>query len=269
MPNKIIRVRTAACAKKTSGWLQKLLEERDLDVVMGDKKCDAIVCYGWGIDENPNQLPILNATAGRLTNLQQLTRLNEGGIPIPKLVTDIRKADFATLKFPLLARAERHDGGGWDIQPVLQAEEMEWRKAAGAKYFTEYVPRKTEYRLWVYRRRVQATYEKLMKHPEKYKKIGANYEDGFEHTYMDSRNVPADLRTIAAKAVHVMGLDFGGVDILLGKDGQYRVLEVNSASGANSDKAVGLVKLADSIAKWVQLGFPEQSKKFTGALDAD
>ena len=267
MAKPTITLRMAEVGKKTGQWLANLIREQGVEVVFGEKS-DALVCYGWGMPEYKG--PVLNAKAGSFNNLKQMEMLIGAGIQTVPLVKDIKKADWSKIKFPLLARGAAHgDGGGRDIMPVFQEEEIPWRQAAGATYFTQYIPRKTEYRLWVYRRRVQACYIKEMTNPEKYVKIGCNYEDGFEHEYISTDKVSKTLIDLAAKSVFALGLDFGGVDILIGKDNGAYVLEVNTAAGANGPKAVGLSKLASSIVKWVKLGYPKQSGKFTGLENAE
>jgi hypothetical protein len=260
----IIGIRVAQCSKQTGQWLTELLREKGLDVqykVPGE----ALVCYGWGIENS--EVPVLNEKSGVLNNLEQLKVLSKAGLNTPTFVTDIRQADFERIKFPLLARSERHDGGGFDIQPVFQAEEIPWRVSAGASYFTEYIPRKTEYRVWVYRRRILAVYQKEMKHPEKYIGIGCNEKDGFEHVFKEDYATHKGIQQVlemSAKAVFALGLDFGGVDIIVSKTHSLPyILEVNSAPGANGPEAVGLSKLASSIARWVAARYPKQKKEFT------
>jgi len=257
-----IGVRVADCSKQTGQWLVNLLKEKGLDVQYKTSG-EAIVCYGWGIAKST--VPVLNKEAGKLSNLEQLKVLQKAAIRTPNVVADIRRADFSTLKFPMLARSERHDGGGFDIQPVFQAEEIPWRVSAGASYFTEYIPRKTEYRVWVYRRRIIAVYQKEMKHPEKYTGIGCNEKDGFEHIFKQDYANHIGIKTIlemAARAVFALELDFGGVDVLVSSNGHPYVLEVNSAPGANGPEAVGLTKLANCIARWVAAEYPAQAKTF-------
>lgn len=258
-----IEIRVAQCSARTGQWLKDLLINKGLDVqykVPGE----ATICYGWGV-EKPTT-PVLNEKAGVLTNLEQLQTLSKAGLATPNFITDIRRADFERIKFPLLSRSERHDGGGFDIQPVFQAEEIPWRVSAGASYFTEYIPRKTEYRVWVYRRRILAVYQKEMKHPEKYTGIGCNEKDGFEHVFKQDYANHVGIKQVlamSAKAVFALGLDFGGVDILVSKINQPYILEVNSAPGANGPEAVGLSKLASCMARWVAAGYPKQKKEFS------
>jgi len=258
-----IGIRVADCSKKTGQWLTDLLKAKGLDVqykIPGE----ATICYGWGLTKST--VPVLNKDAGILTNLEQLKVLQKANILTPNVVSDIRRADFSTLKFPMLARSVRHDGGGFDIQPVFQAEEIPWRVSAGASYFTEYIPRRTEYRVWVYRRRILAVYQKEMKHPEKYTGIGCNEKDGFEHIFKKDYTAHKGIKDIlemSARAVFALQLDFGGVDVLISTNDRPYVLEVNSAPGANGPEAVGLSKLANCMARWIAADFPEQKKTFT------
>lgn len=256
-------IRVANCSKKTGQWLVDLLDNKGINVEYKTTG-EAIICYGWGIERS--NVPVLNKEAGVLNNLDQLKTLAKAGLNVPNIIQDIRRADFERIKFPLLARSERHDGGGFDIQPVFQEEEIPWRVSAGASYFTEYIPRKTEYRIWVYRRRILAVYQKEMKHPEKYIGIGCNEKDGFEHVFKQDYIKHVGIKKVlemSAKAVFALGLDFGGVDILISKMGVPYILEVNSAPGANGPEAVGLSKLASCIARWVAAGYPKQKKEFT------
>ncbi len=256
-----IQLRVADCSKKTAQWLADQLKEAGIKVVYGaDIEPDATVCYGYGFKAARKRT--LNCRAGVLSNYEQMRVLRDNGIQTVPMIDDIKRADWSRITFPLLARAERHDGGGHDIMPVFQEEEIPWRIAAGAKFFTQYIPRAAEYRLWIYRRRLQAAYSKEMTEPKKYVKIGCNYEDGFEHVYTEKSAIPANIVEMAARSVFSLGLDFGGVDILVGKNKVPYVLEVNTASGANGPKAVGLTHLAKSIIKWVEAGYPEQAKEY-------
>lgn len=264
-----LMMRAANCSAKTAQWLTDLLREKyELDVDYKRVDGDAVICYGWGVE---TKLPTINGNAGKLNNLQQIETLHKkGNVAVPQFVTDIKRADFSRINFPMLARQSRHDGGGFDIMPVMQEEEIPWRAAAGADFFVEYIPRAVEYRVWVYRRQVLALYRKEMKHPEKYTGIGCNEKDGFEHVYQaEYRNFPGIryVLSYAKRAVFDLGLDFGGVDIIVDKRGGVYVLEVNSAPGANGPEAVGLKRLANKINKWVLAGFPAQSKTYSEAED--
>lgn len=245
----MLRIRVAACSKESSEWFSRALESRGIETTLErGHNPSAVVCYGFGYElgARPN-IPILNANAGSFSKLSHLKMMRDNGVQtIPFAETP---ADASRLRFPLLARVNS-DGDGKDIVPIFQPDEIPWRIAAGARYFSQYVPRDKEYRFWVYRENILGTYVKTMRHPERYKGIGANAKDGFIHEFVDRSASPRSLWPIAINAVRAVGLDFGGVDLLLGQDGSPYVLEVNSAPGANGPRAVGLQHLADNVSEW-------------------
>jgi tetrahydromethanopterin:alpha-L-glutamate ligase len=247
-----IQLRIADCSKETAGYLKDLLIGKGIAVKIGEE-ADATVCYGYGGVRGPR---VLNGKAGTFDNLQQITTLRDAGIPIPNCYTRI--ADAMHAKFPLFARSSLHREGK-DIKPVFQPEELAWRKAAGATFFTEFVPHTKEYRVWTFRNEVLATYVKKMEFPEKYKHIGKTFQNGFVTVFTDAEDVPVKLRDLAIQATKAVGLDFAGVDILHGKDGRYYVLEANSAPGANGPGAVGISKLASRIKTWINAGYPARA----------
>lgn len=255
--------RTASCGKKSSRILQELLHNRDIDTgpAADTHESEGVVCYGWGSYDG--EKPALNAKAGVVRGLEQLKVLSQAGICVPAFTTDWEHADFNHFDFPMLARNTEHIGGE-GIKPVFQPEEIPWRKAAGAEYFVSYVPSRTEYRVYVYRQRLLGAYKKVMARPEQYRGIGRNFKDGFDFQFIQRgdviRTVGRSVLQLASDAVHHLGLDFGGVDILHGKDGNFYVLEVNSAPGAFGPANVWINNLADRITTWTKNDFPARSK---------
>jgi hypothetical protein len=171
---------------------------------------------------------------------------------------------FSTLpteaaQFPVLGRSLHHHAGR-DICLILQDEDLTMFNPR-PDFYTKYIPRKTEYRCWVYRRRHLCTYEKRLVRPEERKvgRPGANHRRGYAFLLMNSEAVPEDIRDISAKAVETLGLDFGAVDILKGMDGRLYVLEVNTAPGAESEDRYAVKALAAKILRWEQLKFPKRT----------
>lgn len=212
-----------------------------------------VVC--WGVGYNGAE-PTLNARASSANKLQQLQKFKDGGLlTVPYFTTLPASAEA----YPVLGRNFRHHGGT-DIRLILEPE-----MAAifpKADFYTGYVPRATEYRCWVYRRRHLATYQKRLVRPEealRRNRVGANHRNGYAFLLMNSQLVPEGLREIAAKACDVLGLDFGAVDVLKGVDGAFYLLELNTAPGAESADRAGLKSLAEKIQKWQQLGCPRRN----------
>lgn len=246
-----LQLNIATCSRPTGEALKQLLIEKDIRI---GGAAQGIVCFGVGSNSN---LPTLNGSCSSRDNLQQLETLMRAGVSTPPFAV----GDAANqLKFPLLAREVRHRGGK-DIKVTFQPEEIGWRMAAGAGFFTEYIPHSTEYRVWIYRQRHLATYEKSMARPNEYKFIGRNYRNGFIFNRIEPANVNKILAQEANKAVIALGLDFGAVDILHGKDGKFYVLEVNTAPGVEGPGRVGLRALANRISRWAAAGFPKRTDR--------
>jgi hypothetical protein len=231
----------------TGRLLEGLLRERGIGTQQ-----DAVVCYGTGYRGN---LPALNGNVGRFDKYQQFVELKRAGVRVPNFFTP-QEAQRATT-FPLFGRALMHREGK-DIMPALQPEDVPLRVAAGSTFFTEYVPRTTEYRVWIYRRRHLSTYQKVMRHPEMYKHFGCSFRNGFAFELVKQLDLPTPAIEQAGAAVSALGLDFGAVDVLQGKDGLPYVLEVNTAPGVDGPR-VSISALADKIMRWKELGFPRRN----------
>ena len=227
----------------TGRLLTSMLQERGLIGTPG-----GVVSYGVRI-QSPT-LPTLNANAGKFDKLQALERIRDAGILVPYF-----SETGEALSFPVLGR-RRHHTRGKDIIPIPARDQAfeNFLNARACDFFVQYVPRQTEFRTWIYRRRHLATYEKTFAHPERLTgTLGFSADNGFAFEFV--REAPVDLIQIAAASVEALELDFGAVDILKGLDGRYYVLEVNTAPGVEGPRQ-GLVNLVSKIARWHELGFP-------------
>lgn len=212
-----------------------------------------VVC--WGLGHNGTE-PTLNGRCGAANKLQQLQKFKAAGLGVPEFWT---KPPTEADAYPVLGRKLQHHGGT-DIKLIMEPEMLQI--FGHSDFYTQYVPRATEYRSWIYRRRHLATYEKRLVRPEeaiRRNRVGANHRNGYAFLLMNSDHVPDGLRDLAARAVDVLGLDFGAVDILRGVDGKLYVLELNSAPGAESADRAGLKSLAAKINTWERLGMPRRN----------
>jgi hypothetical protein len=246
----VVNVIVANGSGPTGRLLKELLVERGVQV--GATNPDATISYG--VQSNTTR-PALNANAGRYNKLSQFEVMSGGGVLVPPFYRP--QAVPATAHFPLFGRKLQHREGK-DILVALQPEDVALRTAAGAQFFTEYVPRETEYRIWVYRRRHLRTYQKVMRHPEQYRFFGCSYRNGFAFELVNSDLVPRGAVNMAYVAVDALGLDFGAVDVLQAKDGRFFVLEVNTAPGVEGRREC-ITALADKMANWVRRGFPRRN----------
>lgn len=236
----------------TGRLLTQLLREKGVNI---GERAGGVVCYGAGYGGN---LPALNAAVGRYNKFTQFQVMQRAGVRVPKFFNRQNiPQNFAGWNFPLFGRELMHREGK-DIKLALQQEDIALRFAAGVDFFTEFVPRRTEIRVWIYRRRHLASYEKVMRHPGNYKYYGCSYRNGFAFELLKEANINRDAVDQAAKAVDSLGLDFGAVDVMIGKDGQAYVLEVNTAPGVENARQ-GIVSLADKIANWEKNGFKRRN----------
>lgn len=241
----------------TGRLLATLLRERDVEVTLtlpGQRPVDVIAAVvSYGVPVSNGTVPVLNAAAGRLNKYEEMHRLHEKGILVPP-----HSLDGSGLTFPILGRKFKHSKAR-DIVPILQNDrEFEWRKQGGhCDYYVQYIPRQREYRVWGYRRRPLAVYEKVMRYPDRYgvgrtAGIGWNWNHGFAFEFL--RNASEALKELGTQAIDALGLDFGAVDIIQDTNGRLFVLETNTAPGVQ-DVRQGISHLADKIARWVAGGF--------------
>jgi hypothetical protein len=249
----MIELRVANGSRPTGRILEGLLQERNREIRQGRtgvrETVQAVVSYGVPYT---GTVPSLNSQAGRLDKYEQGLALQKAGVSVvPHLTAEQARRENRVL----LARKRNHVGGK-DIMLVLEPSDVDLRLRAGAQFFTPYIPSAREYRVWIYRRQHLGTYQKVLAHPERYKKVGRNFDNGFAFNLVRSQDVPRDAVELASAAVEALQLDFGAVDVLQGRDGQFFVLEVNTAPGVEGENRQVIQALAEKIARWVEIGFP-------------
>jgi hypothetical protein len=255
-----IELRVAAGSRPTGRLLAGVLGELGVRVVEGHglhARGDAIVSYGVRVTGETR--PTLNANAGSFNKFQELERLRAGHVP--SLLASIHPTDF---EHPWFARKFQHHGGR-DLQVVFTQQEADWRRQAGWDFFTRYVRSDREFRVWVYRRRAVGAYEKVMRRPREFTRIGRNYDNGFVFEHLNVTDLPSVAPTenpsfVACAAVQALGLDFGAVDMLYHNlTGISTVLEVNTAPGTEAETRQGLRGLAEKIQRWEAAGYPRRN----------
>lgn len=255
----MIRIRVAQGCKPTARILQSVLQQLGVGATLLDTQ-PPTAYVNWGVGSH-SDLPTLNANAGRFDKLQQLIKLQEAGVRIPHTWNLPAARDLHAIRqehCPVLGR-QRHHVGGRDIILVMQPEEIQGRIAAGAEFFTQFIPSIAEYRTWVYRRRHLGTYQKVLTRPTQFRGIGRNYNNGFSFQLVHSEQIPPEVPELAGRAVDALGLDFGATDIIRGVDGNFYVLEVNTAPGIESDGRQVVQALGQKIQNWIRLNYPRRN----------
>lgn len=234
----------------TATIIREKLEAEGIRVAWTAENPTHRLCWGIGA---PRTIPVLNARAGRRSKLEQLKLFFAADILTPKVLLwngrqleDLHGRVVTAPKFPLLARVGEGCGGK-GIMPALQQEDVEWRAAAGARFFSEYVPIEKEVRVWAFRGRPLHSGIKVMRSPEKYCGLGRNYKDGFVFESWEAAPEAVDL---TVRAIAALGLDFGASDICLGKDGKWRLFELNTAPGVAGRHSMFASTFVAAVAAW-------------------
>jgi len=216
------------------------------------------VCYGVG---QANGRQTLNAGCSRYGKTEQTRLLHEGlGLGALELFTTAMAAETAVLTAPLFARDPVHSRGR-DIKIVLEPWQVRPLMQSGTGFFTKFVPSQREFRTWIYRNRHLGTYEKVLRRPTECRRIGRNYHNGFDFSWIEGDNVPQALKDISRRAIATLGLDFGAVDVIQAMDGRYVVLEVNSAPGVSNERRHVIQALAHRIVRWAANGCPARREE--------
>ena len=96
----------------------------------------------------------------------------------------------------------------------------------GDYYISEYIPKVREYRVYVGFGKVICVAEKIPKDPTQ---IAWNQSQGASFKNVKFSSWPLQACRFAINSLSIVGLDFGGVDIIEDNMGNFYVLEVNSA----------------------------------------
>lgn len=238
----------ARAASTTGNLLHTLVTEGLREQNITD--VDAHVCYGAGYNGGG---PVLNGQCSRYNKFEQAVRLREAlG---EHAIQAWRYDSLPQGVFPLLARKVQH-AQGRDIRLALEPWQVEAAHNSGSDFYTPYIPSSREFRVWAYRNRHLGTYEKVLRRPTDWKRIGRNYGNGFDFSGLENDAVPQALKDVARDALRGLGLDFGAVDVIQGMGGGYVVLEVNSAPGVSGERRRVIRGLAHRIVRWVANGCP-------------
>ena len=258
----MLRLHIAENCGPTGRILAKLLTDAGVPLTHDNNAAKGHVCWGAG---GSYAQPTLNAKCSNHNKLQELQALTTAGVQtipfmlpneVPQLMFPKRPIPFAQ---PLLARKLKHHGGT-DIRYCKDTRRARIALSKGRAFFTRYIPSTTEFRVWVYRKRHLGTYEKVLAHPElKHRMVGRNHRNGYAFQLVQEANIPRPAVDLAVRSVEALGLDFGAVDVLLGRDGRYYVLEVNTAPGIEGPNRQVIQSLAKRIINWSTKGFPARN----------
>lgn len=189
----------------------------------------------WG-----NSQPVATYTHQRLYNkplavaravdkLRCFNTLKEGNVNVPAYSTNYADVSGDIV----LARHLLSASGGAGITVLRRGDE-----AVEAPLYVQYIPKVKEYRVHVMNGEaifVQQKRRRSNNEQSRDDRLIRNYDNGWVFTLTEEGTVPPHITEESVHAVQALGLDFGAVDIIEGRDdGKPYVLEVNCAPGLSS-----------------------------------
>lgn len=183
----------------------------------------------WGSSMNPEVdadydkvINTAEAIQNATNKLRSLELMSEAELNVPAW-DENPEALVEHYGYPILGRKLRHARGS-DIQLCLQERDFRRRR----DFYTVYIPTNREYRVHVVGDEVVRVQGKYLDFPEQKKAWIRNYESGYRFRNPRLRLHRRRLQD-AIRAVSVLGLDFGAVDLIIGDDNETYILEVNTA----------------------------------------
>ena len=178
----------------------------------------------WGVGCGIGYVPQvvvnkMNAVNNAVNKYKAITLFNEGGV---------RTAPF-TDQVPVVGRTREHTQGQ-NFWLCWEQSQVDGARRDGAEYFIKYIPVKQEFRVHVLGGEVGFVQRKYQRNRSTSAFMGIQgFTDSWHREIYEGRDVTQDLKDTAVKAVEALGLDFGGVDLIVSlDDGLSYVCEVNT-----------------------------------------
>ena len=189
-----------------------------------EKKENLIIRWGATIQIpiRPNKvLNNRNAILLCTNKFESLRHLRNNGISTPEAWDHPQE-----VQLPALARKIKHSQGS-DIMLCLQKQDVRRAIRRGRRYFVKYIPTAREYRAHVFRGEIFRINQKLLQDKEAWVPHIRNVTNGY--IFAQPRALMGKTaEDMVIKAVSSLGLDFGGVDLVIGDDEKPYILEVNT-----------------------------------------
>lgn len=200
-----------------------LAEDLGIEAVeeVGDAKLTNLIRWGNGSPLRYNPKNTINkkmAVLNAVDKLRATELMRKHDVPVP-ILTD---------EPPCVGRTAQHTQGQgfwfcWRRDQIPDA------RNEGADYFIKYIPTKQEYRVHVLggdAAFVQVKYQR--EHIGTAFRTIQGFRDGWHKVVHPVKKAPANVIKAAENACKALGLDMGGVDVLLSLDDKPFVLEVNT-----------------------------------------
>lgn len=170
------------------------------------------------------------AVAKAVNKLETFKSL-DGHVSIPKWTeTQVGAIKWLDEGFIAVARHKLTGHSGEGIELIEPGNHL----IPLAPLYTQYVKKRQEFRLHVFRDKVFFTQRKARNKDVPDDQVNwqiRNHGNGFIFAHNEGINCGPQAEQYAIDAVRVLGLDFGAVDIIKGVDDRWYVLECNTACG--------------------------------------
>lgn len=204
----------------------------DIQIVRG-KPSIKIINWGKGeVNAEIRKCTIINdptAICRAVNKLEAFTKLSEKGVSIPQYTTSrTEAASWLASGSGICVRktVEGRDGEGLIL--LKSISEALINGIPEAPLYTKFIEAKAEYRINVCNNRTVGVQLKVPTgtNPCADIKTGGN---GYGFKLLSDNEIPTGIRPVARAAITALGLDFGGVDLIVDAANRAYVLEVNTA----------------------------------------
>lgn len=179
--------------------------------------------------------------ASAINKLRAFNIWKEKAVAIPDYYTD--RNDLKLDSNIYLARLSTTGSGGEGIVVLRKGDEV-----PEAPVYTRYIPKQREYRVHVFCGtpiHVQQKRRRSGVEQDNDQKLIRNFDNGWVFCNVEMGDADHSMLELAVKGVAALGLDFGALDIVKSNlDGEYYVLECNTAPGLDSPTAIEKYKEA-------------------------
>jgi len=156
----------------------------------------------------------------------------KNGISVPK-TWDCTNA-ISVDKFPVIIRPPYHSQGKSliFIENKVEFENFLHRNSFNKFYVSEYIHKSKEFRIYVVNNRIVAVAEKIVENPDT---VAWNRALGSTFDNTRWKLWPRKACFVAIKAMNMIGLDIGAVDVILDEKRNPYLLEINTAFSIHSN----------------------------------
>ena len=189
------------------------------------------VVFRWGCTSNVAATTIVNkAESIHLVSDKASFRkvLNDSKLCPETWFTRLDKG----IRYPCIVR-QRYHHQGRHLFVCKNGDDVEtaWRVCGPDGYLSEFIDKVAEYRVFVVQGRVACV---ASKQPPADKRVAWNVAQGGKFDNVKWGDWPLRAVRVALEGFALSGLDFGGVDVMVDRDGKAYILEVNSAPSLTS-----------------------------------